>query len=89
MKEYTKESLSLLLENNILDISFVKISDGSTRKMKCTKDIGVIPFEHIPSLDPDKKVRIDPDDIVRVYDLEAQGWRSFSVDNLVTVELSV
>lgn len=90
MKDYTQEELVKTLENSILDITFIKVN-GDHRFMKCTRDGTYIPKDEYPKNsdgDDSKPKREYPDDIVIVYDLENEGWRSFRFDSIVSIELA-
>ena len=71
--------LKSLLDQYILTVDFIK-KDGTPRQMICTR---------IPDLLPETKgnTRETPDNIVTVYDLEAEGWRSINLDTLVNWEI--
>jgi len=89
IEDYTQETLTELLQTNILDISFVKISDGSIRDMRCTRNSDHIPKDKYPKTqNEDVAPREYQEDIVIVFDLEKKGWRSFSIDNIISVELA-
>jgi len=58
-------------------IRFIKL-DKSVRIMRCTLDFTKIPQEHKPSTVDIKRILelIQKSKIMRVYDLDKQGWRS-------------
>lgn len=58
-------------------IKFTK-KDGTVREMVCTLDEKYIPKSDIPV----GKSRHKTKDVVSVYDLEKNGWRSFRVNSL-------
>ena len=94
-----------LLGNSILTVQFVK-SDGTVRDMRCTLSGAHIPpapprpvpteiegssTVNIDGLAESKKSRKEPDPVTqRVYDLDADAWRSFRYDRLqkITAEIS-
>ena len=94
-----------LLGNSILTLQFVK-SDGTVRDMRCTLSGAHIPpapprpvpteiegssTVNIDGLAESKKSRKEPDPVTqRVYDLDADAWRSFRYDRLqkITAEIS-
>jgi len=78
-----RSALSVLLSSGIMDVEFVK-KDGSLRKMKCTTNINHIPEEKRPT-DADGKVINES--VMRVYDVEVEGWRSFRVDSVKSFSL--
>jgi hypothetical protein len=77
-----KEVLLEQLSSGKMKIVFTKI-DGDRREMICTKNLSLIPTEDHPT---SKKIKTDPENIIRVYDLENDGWRSFVVDNIISYE---
>lgn len=83
-KIFTTESVSASFEAfNRLNIVFTK-KDNSERKMYCTNKLSEIPKEHHPNSDnPDKPT---PSHLFKVFDLEVQGWRSFTIANLISIE---
>ena len=94
-----------LLGNSIVTVQFVK-SDGTVRDMRCTLSGAHIPpapprpvpteiegssTVNIDGLAESKKLRKEPDPVTqRVYDLDADAWRSFRYDRLqkITAEIS-
>ena len=77
----TKMDLKTLLEQNVLVVDFNKIS-GDNRVMTCTLREDMKP--RATKTDPltQKKVRETSDAVVTVWDVNAQGWRSFRYDRL-------
>ena len=79
-----------LLQAGSVSIEFVK-ADGTIRQMKCTLNNDLIKWETVTESALPKKERKEPtEDVVRVYDLEKEEWRSFRFDRLhkITAELS-
>jgi len=75
------EALEDLLSTTVVTVEFTKVSDGSVRKMVCTKN-----FELIPSSDYPKQEAMPTaknDEIIKVYDMEAAAWRSFRKDSII------
>jgi len=67
------------LSKAVCNVKFTKVN-GEFRDMLCTLNDGYIPKEAHPKVkndDIDKNV-----DVIRVYDVTAQGWRSFKVDSV-------
>lgn len=81
MLQITKEELieKLLVEE--ISVTFTK-ADGTDRTMLCTKQFSKIPQEFHPKTN--KVVKLDENgnvietDLISVWDLEKQGWRSFN-----------
>jgi hypothetical protein len=78
--EFTKEYIRSLLKNNVVQVVFTK-TDGSVREMKCTLQEQ---FVEVYEKKTDK-VKPENDNIVSVWDLDNNGWRSFKVDSVQSV----
>lgn len=80
-KEYTEK-----LKQGVYKITFTK-TDGSTRELVGTlkQDLLPPPVEVDPDAPP-KKERAINESVVAVYDLEAQGFRSFRIDSVTAFE---
>jgi hypothetical protein len=76
----TKDILISLLKNEIVEVKFNKV-DGTERIMKCTlREDHVVPYEKT-SEGREKKVN---ENIISVWDLENDGWRSFRFDSVIS-----
>ena len=87
-KKFTKDEINLSFsQSKTLTVVFTK-KDGSLRTMLCTKDIETIPTEHRPKVKDgsDRPGKPTPDHLLSVFDLEANGWRSFIIENVLSVE---
>ena len=80
----SKTELKENLSKSVAKIVFNK-SDGSTRIMNCTLMSNFLPQRKL-----DENVRHVPrrenDEVVAVWDLDNQGWRSFNVNSIIEVE---
>ena len=78
MKEYTREEVKAGLESAIATVIFTK-ADGTLRQMRCT-----LHPERLPPVTGDFKVsgRKANDEVLSVFDLEMQDWRSFRIDSI-------
>ena len=83
IKDLVKESLKEQLAKNTLEVLFTK-KDGEQRRMTCTTMAESIPDEFKPK-------GLITEDIhptqVRAYDINAEGWRSFLVTNVLEVKI--
>ena len=68
--------------HNIVRVKFTK-KNGDERLMVCTTNHAAIPWEHQPK---GEMYRAEPENQIRVYDLEKQGWRSFLVESVTSIE---
>lgn len=84
-----KEELLSKLQTGSVTVKFTKV-DGTERTMVCTKSLELIPTEAHPK--SEKPVKLDENgnpiqtDLVTVYDLEVNGWRSFQFNRVVEVD---
>jgi hypothetical protein len=83
MKKYTYVEIKDTLQNNkLVLINFTKV-DGTARALRGTLDARFIPEDRWPK--GEKKLNLS-EDAVRVYDVENDGWRSFRVDSVTSIE---
>ena len=75
----TKENLNKQLRESVLIVTFNKLN-GDERVMTCTKDFKLIPESHRPKTDKEP-----PEGNVTVWDINANGWRSFKYDRVTKV----
>jgi hypothetical protein len=64
--------LKSCLRDGVVTVNFVK-NDGTERNMKCTLSKEIVPPVVSENV---KKVRAVSNDVLPVYDIDAQGWRS-------------
>lgn len=82
---FNKEQVAYHLKTMTATVTFEK-ADGSTRVMNCT----LMP-QYLPSAKPlDENVKHLPrkenDNVLAVWDLDNQGWRSFNIDSIINIE---
>jgi hypothetical protein len=73
-----KFELKETLENGVVTVVFEKV-DGTLREMKCTLLTEYLPKTDSPTLLTERK---EPDNVLSVWDIENNGWRSFRIDNI-------
>jgi hypothetical protein len=66
-------------------ITFTK-KDGTERVMNCTLRSDMLPAVEIKE---DKTPRKQNDSVISAYDLDAKGWRSFTVSAVKRVEFDI
>jgi len=84
-KEYLVEQFR---QNRRMEIVFIK-KNGDQRTMLCTRNIDELPEEMrkpITESSEEKPARPEPDHLFRVFDIDAKMWKSFVVDNLITIK---
>ena len=79
---YTKEYLRERLQSGIVRITFDKVN-GDRRIMTCT-----LQEQYLPPPAAEEK-RPEPKDSFAVWDLTANGWRSFRLDKIIAIEEGV
>jgi hypothetical protein len=76
----TGKEIRGLLKDNVVEIVFTK-KDGSERVMICT-----LMDKFLPSRGELIAQDTENDEIITVWDLECNGWRSFRVDKVIHLE---
>ena len=66
-------------------VTFTKVN-GEKRVMTCTLDASIIPVATKEDPLSQKKVRSVSDEVLPVWDVNANGWRSFRIDSVVSFE---
>lgn len=79
-----KEWLKTLLRERVVEITFVK-ADGSDRVMKATLLEEKIPSEKMPK----GNTKTQSDEVLPVFDVENDGWRSFRWDSIKQINFSI
>ena len=74
-----------LLDTTVVNVTFIK-KDGATRIMKCTLKPELLP-EVV--LNEEKIPRRQSSSTMAVYDLDADGWRSFTLTSITSIEFSI
>ena len=73
------------LKQGQVTVTFTKVN-GDKRVMTCTLQEGVIPTAKKDDPLTQKKVRAINTEVCSVWDINAEGWRSFRWANVVEVE---
>jgi hypothetical protein len=82
-----RESENLLrefLKNGMVFVEFVK-ADGSLREMTCTTCESLIPKQKLDEIKGERILKKDAD-LMRVFDLELEDWRSFKPSRVRSFE---
>lgn len=77
--------LSGVLKSNVVTVTFTK-KDGTERVMNCTLNPEVLPPAPVTE---GKKERKFNESIMSVYDVDAKGWRSFTIKSLKHISLTI
>lgn len=75
---YTKEYIRERLQAGIVRVTFDKVN-GERRLMTCTLQDKYLPVA-------ESSGRPEPKDSLAVWDLHANGWRSFRLDKVIAIE---
>ena len=81
-KKFDKAVVEAQLATGLSRVQFYKV-DGTIREIVCTRDMTIIPFDKRPTTDG-KALRSDT--TVSVYDVEANSWKSFILENLIFID---
>ena len=73
-----RADLVSILLNSIVTVIFTKVSDGSTRVMKCT-----LQQDFLPQLVGSNHKRSE--EVLAVWSVDDNGWRSFRLDSIQEV----
>lgn len=76
-----------MLKMGPVTVTFTK-KDGSERIMECTLQPELLPKVELKEGE-EKAPRKKSADVVAVYDIEANGWRSFAIKSVKKISLSI
>ena len=82
-----REWLKGLLEENTVEVVFTK-KDGTERVMNCTLKEGVLPIVQ-KEIEDESITKTKAKDALAVWDVDANGWRSFRWDSIKSVNFSL
>jgi hypothetical protein len=85
MTMFTRDGLIDMLRHNIVTVTFTKVN-GDERVMKCTLRGELIP--NAPTRNGELVVeQKSTSNNVSVWDVDANGWRSFRVENVKNISM--
>jgi len=77
-----KQEMKKSLRQGVHEVRFTK-KNGEERVLFGTTDPGLLPkISESKNENEKRKGYAEPEGIIRVYDVEAEGWRSFRVDSV-------
>lgn len=79
-----REWLQSMLRMGPVDVTFTK-TDGTERVMKCTLQEGVV----VPHTKTTERVKEENNNILAVWDMEKNAWRSFRLDTITQVRFDL
>jgi hypothetical protein len=77
---WQNEYLKKALFENVVNVLFLK-KDGTERKMTCTLKPDLLPAQ--TDLEEAVQKKTPNPDVLAVWDLENEGWRSFRYDSVI------
>lgn len=87
-EQQTRDWLKNLLHEGNVVVTFNKLN-GDERVMTCTLKEDIVPETKTKDSDTEKKERKPNEDVCVVWDVNANGWRSFRWDKITGVEYNV
>ena len=81
----SKSSYNTFLRANVGRVRFKKVN-GDLRDMRCTLRVDLLP--PIVEGTTTKHRHETSDEVIAVYDLDAEGWRSFRIDSLIKMDIA-
>jgi len=81
---FTRDGLIDMLRSNVVTVTFTKVN-GDERVMTCT-----LLSEHIPNAPTTNGqvvVKETSSNTVSVWDVNANGWRSFRIENVKSISM--
>ena len=85
MTIFTRDGLIDLLRHNVVTVTFTKVN-GEERVMDCTLQANLIPNAPTQNGELIVETKTTSNNIA-VWDVKAQGWRSFKVANVKNVSV--
>jgi len=79
-----REVIISLLNEGLVKLKFTK-ADGSIRNMLATRYMPLIPTENHPKTGSGDTQ--ENQSTIRCYDVENDGWRSFKLDSLISINV--
>jgi len=85
--DVSKQWLKSCLQTSVCTVTFTK-KNGDDRVMKCTLDEQYFPVVQKEATEV-APVRQKSNEALSVYDVDAQGWRSFRYDSIKRFEMTI
>jgi hypothetical protein len=84
IKMFERNALVEMLQAAVMEVTFTKLN-GDKRVMTCTLMPDQLPPARAEDPMSQKKIRELNEAVVSVWDVNAQGWRSFRLDRVESV----
>lgn len=88
MENLNKDQIVADLRTNVCEVKFTKVN-GEERVMRCTLEASALPPQLPLEEGAMKTPRKENPDVMAVFDVEAQGWRSFRWDAITAFTAGV
>lgn len=85
MNLYKREDLLKDLKQHVAEVTFTKVN-GEQRVMRCTLDTRYMPAYDEKYLEEQHQKK-ENQEVIAVWDLHANAWRSFRVDSVQYVQI--
>lgn len=82
-----KSSYHTFLKDHVARVKFKKVN-GTIRDMLCTLREDMIPAVVGEVTTSIKRQHESNNEVVAVYDIESEGWRSFRIDSIIKIEIA-
>jgi hypothetical protein len=82
---YQRDTLLEDLRQHILSVTFTK-ENGEERVMRCTLWPKYLPAKYLEEREGEAKFHRENKDVIRCWDIAANGWRSFRIDSVTYCE---
>ena len=79
-RSWQNEYLKNALQKGVVKVKFIK-KDGTERNMLCTLNPDLLPAQ--VDLEESVQKKTPNPDVLAVYDVEKDGWRSFRYDSII------
>ena len=83
--QYERSKLIQDLKQSVCEVTFTKVN-GDERVMRCTLDATHIPQPVDFGYIDEQHSRKENENVIAVWDINANGWRSFRIANVTYVQ---
>jgi len=80
---YDRDNMLKDLRGMACEVHFNKVGDGAIRNMHCTLRPDLLPQNTDVNFLEEQHSKEENKDVIVVWDLQKNGWRSFRVDSVV------
>ena len=84
--QYKRNDLLKDLRENVIEVFFTKVG-GAERVMLCTLKPNLLPPKYLEEKEEEKTFHKQNPDVIAVWDLQNNAWRSFRIDSVMYVQI--